>query len=163
MSLYHKLDGAPDLNAESALRCELGNGSRVIALPGNEKTVRGYSGAKLILLDEAARIEDELVQALTPMMATVKGSLIALSTPRGKQGWFAKTWHDGGGDWTRVRVPASQCPRLSKEFLDGELKALGALAFSEEYDLAFNDNVEALFSSALIARAFSEEVRPLWQ
>jgi hypothetical protein len=54
-------------------------------------------------------------------------------------------------------------PRLSKEFLDSELKSLGPLVFGEEYDLQFNDDSLAMFASALIERAFTDEVRPLWQ
>jgi hypothetical protein len=58
MQLYRKLDAAPAVTAESALRCEIANGSRVVSLPGTERTVRGYVGAKLIVCDEAARIDD---------------------------------------------------------------------------------------------------------
>jgi hypothetical protein len=42
----------------------------------------------MIVLDEAARIEDDLIAAVRPMMATVDGSLIALSTSFGERGWF---------------------------------------------------------------------------
>ena len=34
---------------------------RVIALPGGEETIRGYSGVNLLIIDEAARVADELV------------------------------------------------------------------------------------------------------
>jgi hypothetical protein len=62
-----------------------------------------------------------------------------------------------------VRVPASECPRLSKQFLDDERRELGAMRYAEEYELAFLDSTEAAFSSALIEAAFDPEVRPLWQ
>jgi hypothetical protein len=45
---------------ESALRLELTNGSRIVSLPGKEKTVRGFSGAKLLVIDEAPRVADSL-------------------------------------------------------------------------------------------------------
>jgi Terminase large subunit, T4likevirus-type, N-terminal len=162
MVLYHKLEGMSELKAESATRAELANGSRVISLPGSERTIRGFAGARMIVLDEAARIEDDLIAALRPMMATVDGSLIALSTPAGRRGWFFEAW-TGDDSWHRVRVPASECPRLSKEFLAEELRELGPLAFSEEYGLEFRNNLESVFNSELIARAFTGEVRPLWQ
>jgi hypothetical protein len=162
MALLNRLDRPPAIKAESALRVELDSGSRVIALPGSERTIRGYSGASLIVLDEAARIESNLIQAITPMLAVVDGSLIALSTPFGRQGWFATTWLDDSRDWRRVRVPASECPRLSKDFLASEMKALGPLAYSEEYELAFVDDVLAMFPSTIIDRAFSSEVKALW-
>jgi Terminase large subunit, T4likevirus-type, N-terminal len=163
MQLYRELDDAPRLVAETTLKCELSNGSRIIALPGSEKTVRGFAGAQLILLDEAARIDDALIQALSPMLATVNGSLIALSTPFGKAGWFAETWHDDGQEWLRLCVPASECPRLSPEFLESELRTLGAVAFAEEYGCEFQDDALQMFSSDLIAAAFSDDtVKPLW-
>jgi hypothetical protein len=66
MLLYAKLDAAPSIVAESALRAELANGSRIIALPGTERTVRGLSAARMIVVDEAARVEDDLIVALPP-------------------------------------------------------------------------------------------------
>jgi hypothetical protein len=46
--------------AERKLSLELENGSRIVTLPGSEKTIRGCSGTSLLVLDEAARVEDEL-------------------------------------------------------------------------------------------------------
>ena len=124
----------PSCQQESALRAQFANGSRVIALPGSEKTTRGYAGAKLIILDEAARVDDDLLAALRPTMATVDGSLIMLTTPAGKRGEFYRAWTEGEG-WTHVEVPASKCPRLSKEFLAEELRELGPQMYRQEYEL----------------------------
>ena len=77
----HALPGSPTITAESALRLELANASRIVALPGDERTIRGFAGAALVVLDEASRIEDELIAAVRPMLATSQGRLIALSTP----------------------------------------------------------------------------------
>jgi len=125
------------------------NGSRIVALPGSEKTVRGYSGANLIILDEASRVEDELLGGITPMLATTNGSLIALTTPAGKVGWFYEQWISAD-DWTRVRINAAQCPRISKEFLDEEMRRLGPSVFSQEYDLEFVDASDAMWSADTI-------------
>jgi hypothetical protein len=162
MSFHSKLQGAPALNSESVLKSEFSNGSRIIALPGTEKTIRGYAAADLIIIDEASRVEDELLAATRPMLATSKGRLIALTTPAGKRGWFFESWTTGGDDWHRVRVPASDCPRITPEFLAEELRELGAMRFSEEYGLEFRDNLEAVFPQTIIENAFSMEVQPLW-
>jgi hypothetical protein len=163
MRFHAKLEGAPALNGESVLKAEFANGSRILALPGTEKTVRGLAGAALIVIDEAARVDDELLAAVRPMLATSEGGgrLIALTTPAGKRGWFFEAW-TGTGDWTRVRVSATDCPRISEAFLKEELKELGALRFSEEYELEFRDSDEAVFPFAVIAAAFTDQVRPLW-
>jgi Terminase large subunit, T4likevirus-type, N-terminal len=164
LMLYHgKLEGAPALVGESVLKAEFANGSRILALPGVERTVRGLANVSLAIVDEASRVDDELLTAIRPMMATSEGGgrLIALTTPAGKRGWFFEAW-TGTGDWTRVKVAATDCPRITQTFLDEELKELGALRFSEEYQLEFRDNEESVFPAGVIAAAFSSEVLPLW-
>jgi hypothetical protein len=164
MSLYTKLSSVPELKQESVLRCELANGSRIISLPGTEKTVRGYSRADLLLVDEAARVPDELFQAIRPMLATTRGGgrIIMLSTPAGRRGTFFEAWAGGDPVWDRTEVPASACPRITPEFLAEELKELGAQRFSEEYGLEFLDPDEAVFPSTIIDAAFTDAVVPLW-
>jgi hypothetical protein len=164
MRYHSQLQGAPALNGESVLKAEFANGSRILALPGTERTVRGLANVSLAIVDEASRVDDELLTAVRPMMATSEGGgrLIALTTPAGKRGWFFEAWC-GTGDWTRVKVAASDCPRISKEFLAEELKELGAMRFSEEYELAFVDNTESIFPGHIIEAAFTSEVTPLWE
>src|ERR687897_3120283 len=113
--------------AERKLSLELENRSRIITLPGSEKTIRGFSGAALLVVDEAARVDDALYWAVRPMLAVSGGSLIMLSTPFGKRGVFYDEWVAGGvrdERWERFEVPASQCPRIPAEFLDEERAAL---------------------------------------
>ena len=143
------------------LRAEMANGSRILALPGSETTVRGYSAADLIVIDEAARVEDSLLQAVSPMLATSQGRLVALTTPAGKRGWFYEAWISDS-PWHRVKVPASMCPRISQEFLEEELRELGASRFSEEYQLEFIDPDTAAFPTDIITRCFTALVKPLW-
>jgi hypothetical protein len=70
----------------SQLQLRLSNGSRIVALPGKEGTIRGYSGVRLLILDEAARVPDELVEAVRPMLAVSSGTMVMLSTPFGTRG-----------------------------------------------------------------------------
>jgi len=154
---FHKLGGeAPE--QESTLRLELKNGSRIIALPGSEATVRGYSGADLIVLDEAARIPDELLAALRPSIATKSDSarLIYLSTPWGRRGFFWDAWQNGAG-WEKFEVPAGECPRITPEFLEQERHALGELVFRSEYLCEFLDPESQVIPSELIEAALSDE------
>jgi hypothetical protein len=60
------------------------------ALPGTEKTIRGFSGAALLIVDEAARVDDALYYAVKPMLAVSGGSLLMLSTPYGRRGEFLR-------------------------------------------------------------------------
>src|SRR5262249_5097813 len=117
--LYEALGRPVRTLARSALRLELANGSRVVSLPGDEATIRGFSGVALLVIDEAARVSDGLYLAVRPMLAVSRGRLVALSTPFGKRGWFHDEWH-GNNNWNRVRATADQCPRISADFLEEE-------------------------------------------
>jgi hypothetical protein len=140
---------------ESQLQMELANGARVISLPGDEETVRGYSGVDLLVIDEAARVADELYYAVRPMLAVSGGRLIALSTPFGRRGWFCREWHGGEGDgWQRVFVPAGQCPRIPADFLAEERRHLGEDWYAQEYDCRFVEGVGTpLFPAAWLDHA----------
>jgi len=123
---------------ERKLSLELENGSRIITLPGSERTIRGFSGANLLLVDEASRVDDELYYAIRPMLAVSGGSLMMLTTPYGKRGVFYNEW-TGGLGWERYEVPASQCPRISEAFLDEERSDLPPFIFRQEYECSFEE------------------------
>lgn len=158
---YHALDGVPRIVSESAMRMELENGSRIIALPGTEGTIRGYSGARTIIVDEASRVEDALMAALRPMLATTQGRFVALTTPWGKRGWFYEAWAHGEG-WERTKVTADQCPRIDPIWLKEERELIGDWQFRQEYEVEFVDTDEQFFASDLIEAALTDEVKPLW-
>src|SRR5207249_2922857 len=66
---------------------ELGNGSRFVALPGRDETIRSFSGVALLIIDEAARVADDFYRSMRLMLAVSRGRLVALSTPFGRRGW----------------------------------------------------------------------------
>src|SRR5215213_2783154 len=57
---YRDLGRPVSPRGERKVSLSLENGSRIITLPGTEKTIRGFSGVSLLIVDEAARVEDEL-------------------------------------------------------------------------------------------------------
>jgi len=126
------------------LQLHLTNGSRIIALPSTEATIRGYSGAALLVVDEAARVSDALYTSVRPMLAVSRGRLLALSTPFGKRGWFYEA-HEGNGPWQRVRITAEECPRISPEFLAEERQEIGDRWYRQEYECSFEDVIDAVF------------------
>jgi hypothetical protein len=162
LATLRTVKAAPEFTVESATRVELDNGSRIVSLPGSESTVRGYSAPRLVLIDEAARVGDDLYAAMRPMLAAGGGRLIALSTPWGRRGWFFEAFEHGGEAWRRFRIPATESPRISAAFLAEEERELGPLRYRSEYLCEFVDDSEQLFPSGLIAAALSDEVRPLW-
>jgi hypothetical protein len=161
LDVYQALDVTIPADQESALRLELSNGSRIVSLPGKEETVRGFSGAKLLVIDEASRVADSLDYSVRPMLAVSGGKLICMTTPFGKRGFFYQEWTEGQG-WERVKITADQYPRISGEFLEEERRTLGEWWFKQEYLCEFVDTITQVFSSELIAQAVSDEVTPFF-
>lgn len=159
LPLWHAIGSPCRDRPPTQLSLELANGSRIVSLPENEKGIRGYSGVALLVIDEAARVSDPLYRAVRPMLAVSKGRLLALSTPFGRRGWFYEAW-SGTQRWQRIRVPATQCPRIPAEFLAEERRALGERWFNQEYGCSFEEEIGAVFSHADVAAAMSATVQP---
>jgi hypothetical protein len=140
----------------------LPNGSRIVGLPGGEAKVRGFSAVSLLLIDEAAYVEDSMYKALRPMLAVSDGDLWLMSTPFTKHGFFYEAWEYGGPDWFRVSVKATECPRIDAGFLERERRDLGATWFQQEYMAEFVDNGTEVFARDLVEAAISDDVEPLW-
>ncbi|HWK96173.1 MAG TPA: terminase family protein [Pseudolabrys sp.] len=163
-ALHSMLDGVPEAIGDSVLKFELTNGSRILALPGSAATVRGYAAPALVIVDEAAGVTDDLIQAIFPMLATRDdGRFIMLTTPKGKRGFFYNTWISADPSWKRIKITAKDCPRISQAFLDEQLRLLGPTRFNEEYMCEFLDGEDSAFPTDIIDRAFTTEIKPLWQ
>jgi hypothetical protein len=150
LAVYKTLGRPIASEAENTMNLTLENASRIVSLPGGETTTRGYSGVRLLLVDEAARCPDEVYYSARPMVGVSGGRIVLMSTPAGRRGAFFHTIQDPTG-WEVIRVPASDCPRLSPAFLAEEERTMGPYLFSQEYSLEFVDD-EA--SEDSIARAF---------
>jgi hypothetical protein len=137
------------------------DGSRIIGLPGSEATVRGFSSVSLLLVDEAARVSDDLYRAVRPMLAVSGGRLWLMSTTHGQRGFFYEAWAHGGPEWERVRVTAPECPRIQAEFLVEERRTLGDRWFRQEYLCEFVDMVGGVFDRGMVEGAFCKDVTPL--
>ncbi len=161
VAFYRTLGHAVPADSDRKLGMALQNRSRVEALPGAEKTIRGFSGVSLLILDEAARVDDALYYAVRPMLAVSGGALMMLSTPYGKRGVFHHEWTEGEG-WERYEVPADRCPRISPEFLAEERASLPARVYRQEYECSFEETEDQVFSDSDIDSAISSEVRPLF-
>ncbi len=112
-------------DGDNALSLALPNGSRIVGLPGTEATVRGFSAVSMLLIDEAARVEDAVYKSLRPMLAVGNGDLWLMSTPWGQRGFFYEAWTHGGDAWERHSAAATECPRIRAEFLEEERREMG--------------------------------------
>jgi hypothetical protein len=154
-----RVPGAARAVTRNTTELELETGARCCAVPGSERTIRSKSAVTLLIIDEASRIEDALISAVTPMLATTDGDLIALTTPFGKRGWFYEQWTSGQG-YHRTKKTALDCPRISKDFLDKERQRLGPMMYDQEYLCAFVDADSSVFSSQLVEMALVDNFEP---
>jgi hypothetical protein len=159
---YRELGRPVSAESESKLVLALSNQSRIICLPGaDEGSIRGYSGVSCLIIDEAARCPDALFIACKPMVSVSGGSIVLLSTPFGRRGFFHTTWAEGEG-WLKIQVTAEQCPRLSPTFLQQERRELGERWYSQEYGCQFVEATGQLFSDESIDAAFRDDIHPLF-
>jgi hypothetical protein len=140
------------------------NGSRIIALPNSPQLLRGYSAAE-VLCDEAAFFrDDELMffNVLYPMLQTTDGSLIASSTPWGKNTVFYKfsltpeapegfskhhiTWED-----------VVDAKLAKKSFIEEMRRSMPTDRFRREFEAEFTEDETAYLLQDLITRCIDPE------
>ena len=153
-----KLKIRPKGDGDNEISLELPNRARIVGLPGSEATVRGFSAVSLLLVDEAARVSDELYLAIRPMLAVSDGALWLMSTPFGKRGFFYEAWANGGPTWARIRASAMDCPRISRKFLEEERATMGERWFRQEYLCEFEEAMSGVFSRDMVDRATSDDI-----
>ena len=124
------------------------NGSRILALPvGRDgSNIRGYGGTNnMIIVDEAAFIDDEIFQQVfSPMMAVGNGDFILLSTPFGKKGFLYERFTDD--KWYTKRVPTSANPLVDDDFIEEQRKNLTNTQFKQEILGKFDEASDAFFN-----------------
>ena len=114
-----------------------------------------------MLIDEAAVVGDAMYKALRPMLAVGQGDLWLMSTPFGRRGLFWEAWAQGGRRWERISVPATECPRIPRDFLEEERATMGDRWYRQEYLCEFEETMSGVFARELVERAITDDVKPL--
>ena len=129
------LKAGADFKNDHVYGLELANGSRVLALPSSDDSIRGLTVDGWIVADEAARVTDDLLAALRPMRAQRPQARFAmLSTAWSRTDPFWSAWTSDDPTWIRLKATADTDPTLfPAEFLEGERRALGEHNFNREY------------------------------
>lgn len=143
---------SPKRLEDNARSLRLENGSRVVSLPGSSETIRGYSAPSMVLVDEAAYVDDSLMGAVRPMLIVSGGELWLFSTPYGKRGEFYEAWEFGGDEYERHRVPATECPRISAESLEAEKRTMPSWLYAQEYGTEFMNTLDSVFTAEQVSR-----------
>lgn len=123
---------------------ELSNGSTIRM--GSVNQVDSVVGRSydLIIFDEAALVDgkDAFNVALRPTLDKPNSKAIFISTPRGRNNWFAEFWHRGFSnefpEWASVRATYHENPRLSESDIAEAKRTMSEAEFSQEYMADFN-------------------------
>ena len=129
------LKAGAKLISDNVYGLELANGSRVLALPGSEESIRGLTVDGWIVVDEAAYVLDEMIAALRPMRAQrPEARFVMLSTANTRTDPFWSAWETGGESWMRIQVTVDVDPTLyNQSYLDQERRALGDDRYKREF------------------------------
>jgi|TARA_R110000851_G_scaffold84969_1_gene184931 hypothetical protein len=98
----------------------------------------------LIIFDEAALVDgrDAFNVALRPTLDKENSKAIFISTPRGRNNWFAEFWYRGySGDfpeWASVKATYHENPRISDQDIHEARKTMSESEFNQEYMADFN-------------------------
>jgi len=98
----------------------------------------------LIIFDEAALVDgrDAFNVALRPTLDKDNSKALFISTPRGRNNWFAEFWYRGFSnefpEWCSVKATYHENPRLSEDDIAEARKTMSEAEFSQEYMADFN-------------------------
>jgi phage FluMu gp28-like protein len=134
----------------------LDTGSRIIALPCSANLLRGYT-VHMCIMDEASFMPEEVItQVIFPMLSTTDGYAIFLSTPWGRDHFFYRAFVDP--NYSVHKVKSSECPLVTKEFLEEQRRNMTPEAYKMEYEAEFVEAATSWFSQDLIRSCIDPEL-----
>lgn len=149
-----------------AMRIKLANGSEIVSLPASQRQVRGYGkGVKLLVIDEAGFVPEELWQAARYVALDEKqngGRILLCGTPWGGPDLFFRRAFDAG--MTGAEEHASfhwthrANPNLDHGYLERERDRVSPSEYAAEVLGEWSDASGALFSRELLERCTADYV-----
>ena len=123
---------------------EMANGSTVRM--GSVSQVDSCVGRSydLIIFDEAALADgkDAFNVALRPTLDKPGSKAIFISTPRGRNNWFAEFFYRGYEDqfseWCAIKATYKDNPRMTEHDIEEARKGMSEAEFKQEYEADFN-------------------------
>ena len=123
---------------------ELSNGSTVRMGSVNQVDSCVGRSYDLIIFDEAALADgkDAFNVALRPTLDKDNSKAIFISTPRGRNNWFAEFFDRGFLDdfpeWCSIKATFRDNPRVSETDIEEARKSMSEAEFRQEYEADFN-------------------------
>ena len=123
---------------------EMSNGSTVRMGSINQVDSCVGRSYDLIIFDEAALADgkDAFNVALRPTLDNDNSKAIFISTPRGRNNWFAEFFYRGFSDefpeWASIKASYIDNPRMSQTDIAEARKSMSEAEFKQEYEADFN-------------------------
>lgn len=123
---------------------QLSNGSTIRMGSVNQVDSTVGRSYDLIIFDEAALADgmDAFNVALRPTLDKDESKAIFISTPRGRNNWFAvlfdRGWNPDYPEWVSIHADFHENPRMSASDIDEARKSMSKAEFSQEYEANFN-------------------------
>lgn len=161
--LYRESKTPVDINSlvkrDTLTAIEFNNGSIIHSLPatGSGENIRGFS-ASVIIIDEAAFIEDEIYAAITPMLLTTGGALILISSPNGVNNFFYKAYSDSLFGFKSFHFTSYENPLADMDLLQSEKDTKPDVTFRQEYLGEFIESVGSMFTVAEIEACMKSDI-----
>jgi hypothetical protein len=151
-----------------ATRIRLGNGSEILSLPASQLQVRGLGrGVKLLVIDEAGFVRDELWRAARYIALDERGNgarIVLAGTPWGGPDMFFRKAFEAGNDgdpehasfhWTYEASPI-----IDHAYLERERDRMAPAEYAAEVLGEWSDAEGALFPRSLLERQSADLLLP---
>lgn len=141
----------------SATELLLDNGSRVVALPGdNPDGLRSFAAVDLLVCDEAAWIRPETYTAALPMRGP-RGRLLLASSPGAREGFLWEAWNDADPvtRWQKHRVTVAESAQWPPERIAEQRATMSPREAAVELDCQWAGRADGVFDPAKIEAAFA--------
>ena len=127
----------------------LKNGSTIHCYAAGETGwgIMGFT-IDLLIADEAAFINEEVWNSITPALAVTKGHIWLLSTPKLKEGFYYNCFTNP--NFTPFHQSSEDCPRIPPEFLEEKKRQFTTAQYAQMYLGNFVDDFKQVFSEAWI-------------
>lgn len=132
------------------LKFKFSNGSTIQFFSFEKpENLRGLSASRMFI-DEAAMLSDDAFNAIIKPICSLAKSVICLSTPRGKVGWFYKYFtldKKLKNRYKSFHFPSSSNPMIPKDELEDARDNLPNHIWLQEYEAEFIESAANLFKN----------------
>ena len=131
---------------------ELSNGSTIRMGSVNQVDSTVGRSYDLIIFDEAALVDgrEAFNVALRPTLDKPNSKALFISTPRGRNNWFAEFWQRGFQDeypgWVSIQADYRENPRMSLSDVEEAKRSMSDAEFRQEYLADFNTYVGQIWN-----------------